>query len=189
MLSSASTWRWYEIGPGADLSRRGELRLGAGVQGRAQGCTGQGQGDAMRCLPQPGLHPDELALPRQGGLDGVGEQDDQRLRRADPEGGRRHDRHLPRRELRQAARTLSFFAISLIVGLLAAFSIIFAAIFSCAIAGVAMTPATRNAGTNSPASTLANLLMVYPATRAYRSRRASCANAPPRVRGRAIPES
>src|SRR6267378_5450504 len=103
MSSSASTWRWYEIGPGGDLSRRGELRLGAGVQGRAQGCTGQGQGDAMRCLPQPGLHPDELALPRQGGLDGVGEQDDQRLRRADPEGRRRADRRLPGAELRQKA--------------------------------------------------------------------------------------
>src|SRR6267378_2781637 len=103
MSSSASTWRWYEIGPGADLSRRGKLRLGAGVQGRAQGCTGQGQGDAMRCLPQPGLHPGELALPRQGGLDGVGEQDDQRLRRADPEGRRRADRRLPGAELRQKA--------------------------------------------------------------------------------------
>src|SRR6266852_3827829 len=105
MSSSASTWRWYEIRRGADLSRRGELRLGAGVQGRAQGCTGQGQGDAMRCLPQPGLHPDELALPRQGGLDGVGEQDDQRLRRADPEGRRRADRRLPGAELRQKALT------------------------------------------------------------------------------------
>src|SRR5258708_31846035 len=134
MSSSASTWRWYEIGPGADLSRRGKLRLGAGVHGRAQGRTRQGQGDAMRCLPQPGLYPDELALPRQGGLDGVGEQDDQRLRRADPDGGRRHDRHLPRRELRQAPRTLPFFAISLIVGFLATFPTIFATILSSPIA-------------------------------------------------------
>src|SRR5207237_9101385 len=46
-------------------------------------------------------------LPRQGGLDGVGEQDDQRLRRADPEGRRRRNRHLPRRELRQAAREVA----------------------------------------------------------------------------------
>src|SRR5882762_289422 len=105
MSSSASTWRWYEIGPGADLSRRGELRLGAGVQGGAQGCAGQGEADAMRCLPQPGLYPDELELPRQGWLDGVGEQDDQRLRRADPEGRRRADRRLPGAELRQKALT------------------------------------------------------------------------------------
>src|SRR5258708_35257320 len=101
----------------------------------------------MRWLPKPGLNPDELALPRQGGLDGVGEQDDQRLRRADPEGGRRHDRHLPRRELRQAARTLSFFAISMIVALLAAFSIIFPATSSSDTEVASMSPAQVLTGT------------------------------------------
>src|SRR5258708_37562051 len=52
--------------------------------------------------------------------------------------------------------TLSFSSTCLMVPSLTAFD------FSCAIAGVAITPAIKNAGTSSPASTPANLLMVYP---------------------------
>src|SRR5262249_4623499 len=63
------------------------LRRGCGRQrdaGASQGWCWRRQGRRqLRRLPQPRLHPDELAVPQRGRMGRGSDEDDQRLRRAD----------------------------------------------------------------------------------------------------------